>query len=119
MPALLTRMSIDLKRDSAVSTIETDVAGLPMSPSTRARLSEALTSVDSVSLRELATTLKPRWVNAFTMPAPIPWEAPVTMAVFGELLMVDTLLVDVSSSQGLSLRLQVRLDEPEPLVDAA
>jgi hypothetical protein len=36
MPALLTSASIDLKRDSAVSTMLAAVAGLPMSPSTKA-----------------------------------------------------------------------------------
>jgi hypothetical protein len=82
MPALLTSASIELKRDSAVSTILATVAGSPMSPSTRATLSEAATSVDSLTFRELATTLNPRSINAFTIPAPIPCEAPVTMAVF-------------------------------------
>src|SRR6266478_10098164 len=88
MPALLTSTSIDLKRDSAVSRTLAAVAGWPMSPSTRATWSEAATSEDWVTFRELATTLKPRSTNAFTIPAPIPCEAPVTMAVFGELLMV-------------------------------
>src|SRR5437016_5923916 len=88
MPALLTRTSIDWKRDSAVSTILAAVAGAPMWPSTRATWLEATTSVDWVTFRELATTLKPRLTNAFTIPAPIPCDAPVTMAVFGELLMV-------------------------------
>src|SRR5262245_29003723 len=82
MPALLTSASIDLKRDSAASTILAAVAGSPMWPSTRATWLEAATSVDWVTFRELATTLKPRSTNAFTMPAPIPCEAPVTMAVF-------------------------------------
>src|SRR4029077_2169518 len=82
MPALLTSASIDLKRDSAVSTIWAAVAGSPMWPSTRATWSEAATSVDWVIFRELATTLKPRSTNPFTIPAPIPCEAPVTMAVF-------------------------------------
>src|SRR5262245_15973054 len=89
MPALLTSASIDLKRDSAVSTILAAVAGSPMSPSTRATRSEAATSVDWAIFRELATTLKPRSKNTLTIPAPIPCEAPVTMAVFGGLLMVD------------------------------
>ena len=88
MPALLTSTSIDLKRDSAVSTILAAVAGSPMWPSTRATRSEAATSVDWVTFRELATTLKPRSTNAFTIPAPIPCEAPVTMAVFGGPLMI-------------------------------
>src|SRR5437588_164705 len=88
MPALLTSTSIDWKRASAVSTILAAVAGSPMWPSTRATPSEAAISVDWVTFRELATTLKPRSTNPFTIPAPIPWEAPVTMAVFRGLLMV-------------------------------
>src|SRR5215831_8364648 len=83
MPALLTSTSIDLKRDSAVSTILAAVAGSPMWPSRRATWLEAATSADWVTFRELATTLKPRSTNAFTIPAPIPCDAPVTMAVFG------------------------------------
>src|SRR5437899_10774996 len=81
MPALLTSVSIDLKRDSAVSTILAAVAGSPMWPSTRASWLEAATSVDWVSFRELATTLKPRSTNPLTIPAPIPCDAPLTMAV--------------------------------------
>src|SRR6478735_4391427 len=88
MPALLTSASIDLKRDIAVATILAAVAGSPMFPSTKATWSEAATSVDLLMLRELATTLKPRSTNAFTIPAPIPCEAPVTMAVFDWLFMV-------------------------------
>src|SRR5437016_1762678 len=88
MPALLISTSIDLKRDTAVSTIFAAVAGSPMWPSTRATLSEAATSVDWVIFRELATTLQPRSTNPFTIPAPIPCDAPVTMAVFRGLLMV-------------------------------
>src|SRR5215475_4463298 len=74
MPALLTSTSI--------STILSAVDGSPMWPSTRATLLEAATSVDWVTFREFATTLKPCCVKAFTIPAPIPCEAPVTMAVF-------------------------------------
>src|SRR4029077_2814179 len=88
MPALLTSASIDSKRDSAVSTILAAVAGSPMWPSTGATGSEAATSVDWVTFRELATTLNPRSTNRFTMPAPIPCDAPVTMAVFCRPLMV-------------------------------
>src|SRR5437879_13824500 len=88
MPALLTSTSIDLKRDSAVSTILAAVAGSPMWPSTRAMRSEAATSADWVTFRELATTLKPRSTNALTIPAPIPCDAPVTMAVFRGPLMI-------------------------------
>src|SRR4029453_18639383 len=87
MPALLSSASIGLKRDSAVSTILAAVAGSPMWPSTKATWSEAATSLDWVIFRELATTLKPRSTNSFTIPAPMPCEAPVTMAVFGEPLM--------------------------------
>src|SRR6266446_4986808 len=105
MPALLTSTSIDLKRDSAVSTILAAVAGSPMWPSTRATWSEAATSVDWVTFRELATTLKPRSTNAFTMPAPIPCEAPVTMAVFRWLLMVIYLQKSVLSN-GSIIRVQ-------------
>src|SRR5260370_15855376 len=53
-----------------------------MWPSTRATWLEAATSVDWVTFRELATTLKPRSTNPCTIPAPIPCDAPVTMAVF-------------------------------------
>src|SRR5436190_19063438 len=93
MPALFTSASIVLKRDSAVSTIVAAVAGSPMWPSTRATWSEAATSVDWVTFRELATTLNPRSTNAFTIPAPIPCDAPVTMAVLRGLLMVAYLQV--------------------------
>src|SRR5262245_176820 len=82
MPALLTSASIDLKRDSAVSTILAAVAGSPMWPSTRATRSDAAISVDWDIFRELATTLKPRSTNPFTIPAPIPCDAPVTTTVF-------------------------------------
>src|SRR6516162_7396812 len=87
MPALLTSTSMDWKRDSAVATTLAAVAGWPMSPSTRATWSEAATSVDWVTFRELATTLKPRSTKAFTTPAPMPCEAPVTIAVFRVLFM--------------------------------
>src|SRR5437879_5047412 len=100
MPALLTSTSIDLKRDSAVSTILAAVAGSPMWPSTRAMRSEAATSVDWVTFRELATTLKPRSTNAFTIPAPIPCDAPVTIAVFCRPLMV-VYLENVLSPAGI------------------
>src|SRR5262245_22627948 len=88
IPALLTSTSIDLKRDSAVSTILAAVAGSPMCPSTSATWLEAATSADWVIFRELATTLKPRSTNLFTIPAPIPCDAPVTMAVFHGSLMI-------------------------------
>src|SRR5207245_9469317 len=93
-----TSMSIDFKCDSAFSAILAAVAGSPMWPSTRATWSEAATSVDWVTFRELATTLKPRSTNALTSPAPIPCDAPVTMAVFRWLLMV-VYLVDVLSDR--------------------
>src|SRR6266576_1749095 len=103
MPALLTSTSMDLKRESAVSTILAAVAGSPMLPSTRATWLEAAISVDWVIFRELATTLKPRSTNAFTIPAPIPCEAPVTMAVFrGPLMVVSLLARGSAASQRLA-----------------
>src|SRR5438105_6734165 len=98
MPALLTSTSIEWKRDGAVATTLAAVAGSPMWPSTRAIWLEAATSVDWVTFRELATTLKPRSTNPFTIPAPIPCEAPVTMAVFGGPLMVVSLLARGSAA---------------------
>src|SRR5262249_13267157 len=91
MPALLTRASIDVNRASAVSTIVAAVASSPMWPSTSATWSDAVTAVDWVTVREVATTLKPRSINPCTMPAPIPCEAPVTMAVFRWLLIGGSL----------------------------
>jgi hypothetical protein len=86
------------------------VAGLPMSPSTRATWLEAVTSVDWVIFRELATTLKPRSTNAFTTPAPMPCEAPVTMAVFDGPLMVvyleNVLSLEKSRWSGSEIRVQ-------------
>src|SRR5947207_12267976 len=71
---------------------------------------EAATSVDWVTFRELATTLKPRSTNPFTIPAPIPCEAPVTMAVFGEPLMV----VYLANVFSLEKSLVKRIRNPHP-----
>src|SRR5882672_8745550 len=130
MPALLTSTSIDLKRDSAVSMILVAVAGSPMWPSTRATWLEAATSVDWVTFRELATTLKPRSTNPFTIPAPIPCEAPVTMAVFrGSLMIVylqNVLSLEKIRWSGSEIRIQhdavmcfPRFESGERLVDLA
>src|SRR5437879_1708573 len=59
-----------------------------MWPSTKATWSDAPTSADWVTFREVATTLKPRSTNPFRIPAPIPCDAPVTMAVLRGPLMV-------------------------------
>jgi len=57
IPALLTRASIEPNRASAVSTTALAVSGSAMSPSTRTSRSDALTSVDWLTRREVATTL--------------------------------------------------------------
>jgi len=48
--------------------------------------------------------------NRFTIPAPIPWEAPVTMAVFRGPLMVayleNVLSVEIRWSSGSEIRVQ-------------
>src|SRR5882757_3000184 len=68
---------------------------------------KSLTSVDWVTFRELATTLKPRSTNACTIPAPIPCEVPVTMAVFCGPLMVAYLRSCGSSKQSVPTRWSV------------
>src|SRR3954469_18290804 len=56
-----------------------------MSPSIKARCSEAGSSFDFVAFRAVATTLYPRARNGRTIPAPMPCDAPVTITVLGEL----------------------------------
>jgi hypothetical protein len=79
---LFTSTSIRPNRDAAVSTTFEAVRGSPMSPSTSATLASAGNGFALVMFREFATTLYPRFRNASTSPAPIPREAPVTIAVF-------------------------------------
>src|SRR5436190_5501518 len=81
-PALFISTSIRPNRDTAVSTIVAAVPGWPMSPSTSATFAAAANGFALVTFREFATTLYPRFRNASTSPAPIPREAPVTIAVF-------------------------------------
>ncbi len=81
-PALFISTSIRPNRDTAVSTILAAVRGSPMSPSTGATFAAAWNGFALVMFREFATTLYPRFRNASTRPAPIPREAPVTIAVF-------------------------------------
>jgi hypothetical protein len=52
----------------------------PIGPSTMATCSEAAISRDVLIDLALATTSKPRSMSRFAIPAPIPREAPVTMA---------------------------------------
>src|SRR6266478_5968080 len=53
-----------------------------MSPSTSATFAAAANGFSFVMCREFAITLYPRLRNASTSPAPIPRDAPVTIAVF-------------------------------------
>src|SRR6266850_8443031 len=53
-----------------------------MSPSTSATFAASANGFSFVMCREFATTLYPRLRKASTSPAPIPREAPVTIAVF-------------------------------------
>ena len=62
--------------------------------------------MDWVTFRELATTLKPRSTNAFTIPAPIPCEAPVTMAVLWGLPIVASAPVAEDWNSGLEIRIE-------------
>src|SRR5580698_2503586 len=75
-PALLTSVSMRPKRSSAASMIRLAVAGSPMSPATVSRPGSA----DGLILRALATTAQSRLRYPATRPAPMPREAPVTMA---------------------------------------
>src|SRR6185369_257946 len=81
-PALFISTSIRPNRDTAVSTIFAPVRGSPMSPSTSATFAAVENGFAFVMFREFATTLYPRFRNASARPAPIPREAPVTIAVF-------------------------------------
>ena len=72
------------RRMTAVSlgTIFAAVFGSPMFPPTSARFADAGNGFTLVMFREFATTLQSRFKKASTSPAPIPCEAPVTIAVF-------------------------------------
>src|SRR5437667_5868679 len=59
-----------------------------MFPSIYATSSDGSTAPDLVIFREFAATVYPRSKNAFTRPAPMPCEPPVTIAVFRSPLMV-------------------------------
>src|SRR5580700_1689394 len=80
IPALFTRTSTVPKRAIAASTTLAAVSCLPISPFTRIRLGEA--DNDLLAFRDVATTLYPFDRNPRTSPAPIPPDAPVTIAVF-------------------------------------
>src|SRR5215471_21690875 len=82
IPALLMRASMRPNRDTAVSAILAAVRGSPMSPSTSARFGDGGKGFVLEMFREFATLLYPRFRNASTRPAPIPWEAPVMIADF-------------------------------------
>ncbi len=82
MPALFTSASIEPNLLVASSTIFAAVAASAMLPSTNASLSDISNALDLLMFREFATTLQPRPRKAFTRPAPLPCEPPVTMTVF-------------------------------------
>src|SRR5258708_33235920 len=69
------------KRAIAVSVICCAVAQSPISPSTSARRGEGVKFVESLIGREFPTTLYPISKKRVTRPAPIPCDAPVTIAV--------------------------------------
>src|SRR5260370_3955041 len=95
-PALFISTSIRPNRDTAVSTILAAVRGSPMSPSTGATFAAAWNGFALVMFREFATTLYPRFRNASTRPAPIPREAPVTIAVFAAFAICSHPLASIS-----------------------
>src|SRR6266481_8692807 len=82
MPAFATTASIEPNFLRASSATLCAVSICPMSPSINARWSEAESSLDFVAFRAVPTTLYPRARNAWTTPAPMPCDAPVTITVF-------------------------------------
>src|SRR5271169_1808181 len=90
IPALFTRTSTVPKRLIAASTVLAAVSCLLISPSTRTKLGgtkpgEAVifgTVSDRLASSDVATTLYPSFRKPSTKPAPIPPDAPVTIAVF-------------------------------------
>src|SRR5208282_4382059 len=115
MPALFTKTLTVPKFLIAASTALAAVCCMPISPSSRTRLPEAVSF--RLASREVATTLYPSSRNASTKPEPIPPEAPVMMAVF---------LSGINNLSFLKVRTQYRgyrpsqsgfipLDAPRPL----
>src|SRR5258708_40062660 len=78
MPALFTSESMRPNRLRPCSTIALAASRFEMSPAT-ARTSGSL---EGLIDREFATTREFRSRNDFTSPAPMPCDAPVTMATF-------------------------------------
>src|ERR1700684_3120964 len=89
-PALLTSVSMRPKRSSAASMIRLAVAGSPLSAGTGWRSGPA----DGLILRALATTAQSRLRYPATRPAPMPREAPVTMATLWVVMVRDLLTGD-------------------------
>src|SRR5262249_50445588 len=82
MPALLISTSMRPKRDTAASTTLSAVFGSPISPLINARFADRGKEFAFAIFREFAPTLYPRFKTSSSSAAPIPWEAPVTIAVF-------------------------------------